>query len=76
MYALLTEIHTSHFLSIHFFLFQNHTQVATLHVVIMSPQAPVGVGSFPDLVYFDALEYFEEYWSDQYFVGCSDLAFI
>lgn len=76
MYALLTEIHTSHFLSIHFFLFQNHIQVATLHVVTMSPQAPVGVGSFPDLAYFDVLEYFEEYWSDQYFVGCSDLAFI
>lgn len=50
MFALLTEIHTSHFLSIHFFLFQNLIQVATLHVVIMSPQAPVGVGSFPELV--------------------------
>lgn len=47
---------------------ESHPELPTLHVVIMSPQAPVGVGSFPDLVYFDALEYFEEYWSDQYFV--------
>ena len=75
MYTLLTEIHSSHFLSIHF-LFQNLIQVATLHIIIMSPQVPVGVGSFLDLAYFEVLECFEEYWSDQYFVECPDLACI